>query len=97
MDQHHKASWAGNQSELPIHNKKDIGENTQTKSVYGILKNHATEISTAHGVPIIFKSKHWYGKLFWTLVVLIALGAFGRQAYYLLDRYFDSPVAVEVS
>ena len=96
-DQEHIGNGAVNQSGLRIDIEKDFAENTQKKSIYGILKTHATEISTAHGIPIIFKSKHWYGKLFWTLIVLVALGAFGRQAYYLLRRYFDSPVAVEVS
>ena len=78
-----------------INNEKN--ETTKKKGVFGILKNHATEISTAHGFPLIFRSKRWYGKLFWTLILLAAFGAFGRQSYYLLKRYIDAPVSVEVS
>ena len=96
LDQQQKQGWTKHQTNLSINIEENVGENTQ-KSIYGILKTHATETSTAHGIPIIFKSKRWYSKLFWTLVVLVALGAFGKQAYDLIWRYYDYPVAVEVS
>ena len=55
------------------------------------------EISTAHGYPIIFKAETWFGKLIWSLIFLGAIAAFVRQTYYLMDRYFEYPVTVEVS
>ncbi|XP_072029321.1 uncharacterized protein [Amphiura filiformis] len=66
------------------------------KTCFGIVSNQALEISTAHGYPIIFKSKRWYGRLFWTLILLAAIGAFLRQAVILFDRYIDAPVTVEL-
>ena len=86
-----------NRIQTPINNDENDGEGSQKKGIFSILKTHATEISTAHGYPIIFKSKRWYGKLFWILVLLVAFGAFGRQSYILFDRYLQAPVAVEVS
>ena len=86
-----------NQQRKASSTNNEKNEIIKKKSVFGILKSHATEISTAHGFPIIFRSKRWYGKLFWTLILLTAFGAFGRQSYYLLKRYIDAPVSVEVS
>ena len=92
-----KPKGSQNQAKVPVEADEDAGENAQQKSIFSILKTHATEISTAHGYPIIFKSKRWYGKLFWTLVLLTAIGLFGRQSYILFKRYLDAPVSVEVS
>ena len=69
----------------------------QDKTCFSMVETQATEISTAHGYPIIFKSKHWYGKLFWILIFLTATGAFLRQAVILINKYNASPVSVEVS
>ncbi|XP_072016191.1 uncharacterized protein [Amphiura filiformis] len=66
------------------------------KTCFGIVSNQALEISTAHGYPLIFKSKRWYGKLFWTLILMVAVGAFLRQAVIQIGRYFDAPVTVEL-
>ena len=96
-NQQRKPNVAQNQTKPPVEIDEDAGENAQQKGIFSILKTHATEISTAHGYPIIFKSKRWYGKLFWTLVLLTAFGAFGRQSYILFKRYLDAPVSVEVS
>ncbi|XP_072051435.1 uncharacterized protein [Amphiura filiformis] len=75
------------------------GDSTNTneeKTCLSIIGNQATEISSAHGYPTIFKSKRWYGKLFWTLVLVLAFCAFLRQAIVLVERYIDAPVAVEL-
>ncbi|XP_072050778.1 uncharacterized protein [Amphiura filiformis] len=77
----------------------DATQNQNTvkkKTCYSIIRKHARQISTAHGYPMIFNSESWYGKLFWTLVVVTAFVFFLRQAIVLVTRYIDAPVAVEL-
>ncbi|XP_072051434.1 uncharacterized protein [Amphiura filiformis] len=68
----------------------------ENKTCSSIIRYQATEISSAHAYPIIFKSKRWYGKLFWTLVLVLAFSGLVRQAFVLVKRYIDAPVAVEL-
>ena len=97
FNQRQKQSGTRNQTRPPTSNDKDAEETVKKKSFYGIISTHATELSTAHGYPRIFKAKTWYSKLFWTLILVVASVAFAYQAIKLLTRYLDAPVAVEVS
>uniref|UniRef100_A0ABM0LU21 Low-density lipoprotein receptor-related protein 2-like n=1 Tax=Saccoglossus kowalevskii TaxID=10224 RepID=A0ABM0LU21_SACKO len=69
--------------------------NNENKDNYCALINAFGLDTTAHGVLRIAGAKSFFGKIFWSVIFLVAVGAFIRQLYLLLDQYFEYPINVK--
>ena len=67
------------------------------KKISTILRHYAAQ-STMHGLPRVVKSQTTFGRVFWSLVCLAAIGMFILQFAELLTRYFSyqKKVTIEV-
>ncbi|XP_038044543.1 uncharacterized protein LOC119719240 isoform X2 [Patiria miniata] len=64
--------------------------------IYKSVVDFATDTTTAHGFPNMFKATSTIGRLIWAFIFFTALGVFIWQASVLVRRYFMFPVSVEV-
>ncbi|XP_033639902.1 uncharacterized protein LOC117300278 [Asterias rubens] len=71
-------------------------KNPKDESVYNTVKTFATDVSSAHGFPNIFKATSVIGRLLWTLIFMAACSIFVWQVSILIDRFNQYPVSVEV-
>ncbi|CDW52087.1 amiloride sensitive sodium channel family [Trichuris trichiura] len=77
-------------------NGKQAGEKVERNSAISKVDNSFKELNLS-GIQEYSKSNTRYGKLFWIILIIIAIAGSCYEVYKILDHYYNCPIVTEWS